>query len=76
MIFAVSKTKDIWSICFAVSSIRIKVEQLTLILCAVSKQARSVDVVKIEDVIVVLTVDRIDFEFVIVSIGLVWIEET
>ena len=44
---------------------------MTFILCAVSKQARSVDVVKIEDVIVVLTVGRIDFEFAIVSIGLV-----
>ena len=75
MIFAISKTKDIWSICFAVSIIRTKVEQLTSILCAVSKQARSVDVVKIEDVIVVLTVGRIDFEFSIVSIGLVWKEE-
>ena len=75
MTFAVSKAKDIWSICFAVSIIRIKVEQLTSILCAVSKQARSVDVVKIEDVIVVLTVGRIDFEFSIVSIGLVWKEE-
>ena len=74
MIFAVSKTKDISSICFAVSNIRIKVEQLTSILCAVSKQVRSVDVVKIKDVIVVLIVGPIDFEFAIVSIGL--IEET